>query len=59
MTIECKICYNLLRKLLLQNCKVHSQHSSELLIRGVVFEVHVAGGIYLLLCTKLCCSLRG
>ena len=27
--------------------------SSDLLVGGVVVEVHVAGGVYLLLCTQL------
>ena len=35
-------------KKLLQNCHVHPEHSSELLVGGVVVKVHAAGGVDLL-----------
>ena len=44
---------NLLWKQLLQNRRFHSQHSSELLVGGVVVEMHVAGGVDLLLGAEL------
>ena len=53
MTIEYKICYKILRKQFFQDCKVHSEHPSELLIGGVVVEVQVAGCVNLLLYTEL------
>lgn len=59
MTIEYKICYKILRKQFFQDCKVHSEHTSELLIGGVVVEVQVAGGVYLLLGTEFCCCSDG
>ena len=59
MTNGSEICYNILRKQLLQNRKVHSEHPSELLIGGVVVEMHVAGGVYLLLGTEFCCCSDG
>ena len=41
-------------KKFLQNCDVHSEQSSELLLGGVVVEVHVTGGFDLLLCAEFC-----
>ena len=55
MTIEYKICYNVLRKHLLQNRQVHSKQPSELLVRGVVVEMQVAGGVDFLLGTQFSC----
>ena len=40
-------------KHLLQNRQIHPKHSSELLVGGVVAEVHMAGGVDLLLCAEL------
>ena len=42
-----------LRKELLQDCQLHPEHSSELLVGGVVVKVHAAGGVDLLLGAKL------
>ena len=36
-----------------QNRQVQAEHSSELLVRGVVVEVHMAGGVDLLLGAEL------
>ena len=36
-----------------QNRQFHPEHSSELLIRGVVAEMHLAGGVDLLLGAEL------
>ena len=53
MTDESMVCYNILRKELFQNCQVEAEHSSELLIGGVVAKVHMAGGVDLLLGAEL------
>ena len=40
-------------KQFLQDRQIHAEHSSELLVGGVVVEVHMTGGVDLLLGAKL------
>ena len=36
-----------------QDCEVQAQHSFELPVGGIVAEMHMAGGVDLLLCAEL------
>lgn len=42
-----------LREEFFQDCEVQAQHSFELPVGGVVAEMHMAGGVDLLLCAEL------